>query len=176
MYCGSASYPNEVLSEAEYPGGLPTPGKISTLLRKVSQTVGPVHDGSPKWHEADGVSRWPSFPDCFVAGQLRAMNSCHAKAAACAGVAFGAPPDCLWTKGGLSSLGTSLLFEFTVITGSLPRSPDAPSSANASTGIANIDAMRRSAIRCVAFFIRTPLCRNRPMLLLKKSAWICVFI
>ena len=52
------------------------------------------------------------LPSCLSAGQLSAMNSCQAKAAACSGDAFGAPPGPLGllmfpVNGGLSSSGTS---------------------------------------------------------------------
>ena len=70
----------------------------------------------------------------------------------------------------MSSLGTSLLFEFCDYR-VVARSPDAPSSADANTGIANIDAM--PPVRYVAFFIQFPG-RNKLMLLLNTSAWICV--
>src|SRR5262249_54706869 len=73
-----------------YPWGglfwLLDPGKISFFARYVCQTSGPVV-GAPNFCAGSGVSRTPAF-----AGQFRAMNSCHANAAAVCNEAFGAPP------------------------------------------------------------------------------------
>jgi hypothetical protein len=102
-----------------YPGGgLLSPGKISTFPRNVSQTSNPQPlPGSPKWQVEDGVSRWFGIPCCGPAGQLSAMNSCQANAAACSGVAAGAPPaeGGPAVKGGLSSFGTGGGWEGIVI-------------------------------------------------------------
>jgi len=57
--------------------------KISTLARKVCHVSGPVYVGEPNSCVRSGWSRCPSCPVCGTAGQFSAMNSCHAKAAAC---------------------------------------------------------------------------------------------
>src|SRR5271170_6040495 len=95
MYAGGSSYPHELASfEPGYPcGGLPLPGKISTLPRSVSHTSNAqFEDGSPKRHAEECVSRFSGGTCAEPAGQLSAMNSCQANAAACSGVAVGAPP------------------------------------------------------------------------------------
>ena len=96
------------------------PGKISTLCRKVCQTSGRVE--LPKGTVGSGWSRVLTWPVWATAGQLSAMNSCHAKTLASCKLADAAPP-------GISVGGNhGLLFEARAnVTG--PQLPGATASS-----------------------------------------------
>src|SRR2546427_4006211 len=93
------------------PGGLPLPGKISTLPRNVSHTSGRSSQfGSLNLEVLSVTSRcltnalFTTPPVCLTAAQFKAMNSCHANAAACCIVALGAPPFASFNSVGTGEL------------------------------------------------------------------------
>src|ERR1044072_8299003 len=87
------------------------PGKISTLCRKVCQTSGP--DVLPNGTLGSGWSRVLTWPVCGTAGQLSAMNSCHAKTPASCNEADAAPP--LISGGGNQGLFAGSMFRVTAL-------------------------------------------------------------